>query len=220
MPAAIPADSVGLVDTHTFACSDAFVLQCGETLPGFELKYETYGTLNADRSNAILICHALSGNQHDAGYNSMEDAKPGWWDSCIGPGKPIDTDQFYVICLNNLGGCHGSTGPLTTNPATGEPYGPDFPTVVVRDWVNSQALLANHLGIETFAAVIGGSLGGMQAMQWAIDYPERVFAAVVIAAAAKLSAQNIAYNEIARQAIAADVNFLEGHYSEQHFVPD
>ena len=220
MPAAIPADSVGLVDTHTFACSDAFVLQCGETLPGFELKYETYGTLNADRSNAILICHALSGNQHAAGYNSMEDAKPGWWDSCIGPGKPIDTDQFYVICLNNLGGCHGSTGPLTTNPATGEPYGPDFPTVVVRDWVNSQALLANHLGIKKFAAVIGGSLGGMQAMQWAIDYPERVFAAVVIAAAAKLSAQNIAFNEIARQAIAADVNFLEGRYSQRHLVPE
>lgn len=219
MPAEIPVDSIGLVEAQTFTHGEAFALQCGESLPGFELRYETYGTLNSARSNAILICHALSGNHHAAGYNSMDDAKPGWWDTCIGPGKPIDTEMFFVISLNNLGGCNGSTGPLTINPMTGTPYGPDFPTVVVRDWVNSQVLLAEHLGIEKFAAVIGGSLGGMQAMQWAIDYPHRVHAAVVIAAAAKLSAQNIAFNEIARQAIASDANFLDGRYGQGQF-PD
>jgi len=219
MPTQIPADSVGLVETRTFTYSEAFALQCGESLPGFELKYETYGTLNEDHSNAVLICHALSGNHHAAGYSSAEDVKPGWWESCIGPGKPIDTDLFFVVSLNNLGGCNGSTGPLTNHPTTGEPYGPDFPTVVVRDWVNSQRLLAEHLGINKFAAVIGGSLGGMQAMQWAIDYPDRVHAAVVIAAAAKLSAQNIAFNEIARQAIASDVNFLGGRYRNEQ-IPE
>jgi len=220
MPSEIPADSVGLVDTQTFTYTKGFVLQCGETLHGFELKYETYGTLNPDASNAILICHALSGNHHAAGYNSPDDNKPGWWESCIGPDKPIDTKLFFVVSLNNLGGCDGSTGPLSPNPATGEVYGPDFPTVVVRDWVNSQALLADHLGIHRFAAVIGGSLGGMQAMQWAIDYPQRVFAAVVIAAAAKLSAQNIAFNEIARQAIASDANFFDGRYATRQVVPE
>ncbi len=214
MPAEIPANSVGLVATQTFTHRKPFLLQCGVSLPGFKLCYETYGTLNAARSNAVLICHALSGHHHAAGFNSMDDAKPGWWDTCIGPGKPIDTNHFFVVSLNNLGGCNGSTGPLSVNPASGAAYGPDFPTVVVRDWVNSQVLLAEHLGVETFAAVIGGSLGGMQAIQWAIDFPDRVHAAVVIAAAAKLSAQNIAFNEIARQAIASDANFLDGRYSD------
>jgi homoserine O-acetyltransferase/O-succinyltransferase len=220
MPVNSPADSVGLVAPQTYQHTSAFTLRCGVTLPGFELTYETYGQLNPQKSNAILICHALSGNHHAAGFHHADDAKPGWWDSCIGPGKPIDTNLFYVISLNNLGGCHGSTGPLAINPETGTPYGPDFPTVVVSDWVASQALLADALGIETFAAIIGGSLGGMQAMQWAIDYPERVHAALVIASAAKLSAQNIAFNEIARQAIASDPNFRAGHYTDAQLIPE
>lgn len=220
MRANFPADSVGVVTPQIYQHSSPFLLQCGETLPGFELVYETYGTLNAERSNAVLICHALSGNHHAAGFHDSQETKPGWWDSCIGPGKPIDTNLFFVVSLNNLGGCHGSTGPLSINPRTKKAYGPDFPTVVVGDWVASQALLADALGIQRFAAVIGGSLGGMQAMQWAIDFPDRVYAAVVIASAAKLSAQNIAFNEIARQAIASDPNFLAGRYSEAQLVPE
>ena len=176
-----PVDSVGIVAPDVFRHEAPFELQCGTVLEHFELIYETYGALNATRSNAVLICHALSGNHHAAGYTHVDDRKPGWWDSCIGPGKAIDTDQFYVISANNLGGCHGSTGPLSLSPTTGKPYGADFPTVVVKDWVDSQALLADALGIQKFAAIIGGSLGGMQAMQWAMSYPERVHAAVVIA---------------------------------------
>lgn len=214
------AASVGIVTPSTFAHPDDFLLKCGTTLPGFELIYETYGQLNATGSNAVLICHALSGNHHAAGVYSEEDAKPGWWDACIGPGKPIDTSRFFVVSLNNLGGCHGSTGPLTVNPATGEPWGPDFPTVTVSDWVRSQMLLADHLGIERFAAVVGGSLGGMQAMQWAIDAPERLGSAVLIASAARLSAQNIAFNEIARQAILSDPQFHDGHYRSHGANPD
>ncbi|MFW6094342.1 MAG: homoserine O-succinyltransferase MetX [Pseudomonadota bacterium] len=220
MPDTLPADSVGLVTPETFAYEGAFPLQCGDSLAGFELVYETYGRLNADRSNAVLVCHALSGHHHAAGYHSMEDAKPGWWETCVGPGKPIDTERFFVVCPNNLGGCHGSTGPLSEDPRTGRPYGPDFPTVTVRDWVRSQALLAEHLGIERFAAVIGGSLGGMQAMRWAIDYPDRLRAAVLIAAASRLSAQNIAFNEIARQAIMSDPEFHDGHYRDLGKNPD
>jgi homoserine O-acetyltransferase len=220
MPVQIPDDSVGLVSSEKFHSTVPFTLQCGTTLPSFELVYETYGDLNSAKSNAILICHALSGHHHAAGYSSSEDTKPGWWDACIGPGKPIDTRLFCVVSLNNLGGCHGSTGPLSINPETNKPYGPDFPTVVVSDWVTSQVQLADHLGIKKFAAIIGGSLGGMQAMQWAIDYPERVHAAVVIAAAAKLSAQNIAFNEIARQAITSDPNYFDGHYIQQQSTPD
>ena len=183
------------------------VLQCETTLPGFELTYETYGELNAARSNAILVCHALSGDHHAAGFHAPEDAKPGWWDACIGPGKPIDTRKFFVVSLNNLGGCNGSTGPVAINPTTGKPWGATFPAVTVKDWVHTQAMLADTLGIQRFAAVIGGSLGGMQALQWAIDYPERIAHAVVIAATPKLSAQNIAFNEIARQAIQSDPDF-------------
>ncbi len=212
--------SVGIVEPRTFVHGDDFLLKCGTTLSGFELVYETYGTLNDAASNAVLVCHALSGDHHAAGRHNAEDTKPGWWDACIGPGKPIDTDRFFVVSPNNLGGCHGSTGPLTENPATNEPWGPDFPTVTVSDWVRSQRLLADHLGIERFAAVIGGSLGGMQAMQWSIDAPDRLGAAVLVASAARLSAQNIAFNEIARQAILSDPEFHDGHYRARGSNPD
>lgn len=215
----IPADSIGLVTPETIRFDRPLALDCGRSLPGYELVYETYGTLNASRSNAILICHALSGDHHAAGYHSMDDPKPGWWETCIGPGKPIDTNHFHVVSLNNLGGCKGSTGPIAANPDTGKPYGPDFPIVTVRDWVNSQARLADELEIEQWAAVIGGSLGGMQALQWAIDYPDRLRHAVVIAAASKLSAQNIGFNEVARQAILSDPDFHKGHYYEHHVIP-
>jgi homoserine O-acetyltransferase/O-succinyltransferase len=205
--AGLPADSVGLVTPRRVPIAQPLTLDCGRTLPHHELMIETYGRLNAARSNAVLICHALSGDHHAAGYHDAHDRKPGWWDSCIGPGKPIDTNRFHVVCLNNLGGCQGSTGPNTINPDTGRPWGPDFPLLTVRDWVRSQALLADTLGIRRWAAVIGGSLGGMQVMQWAIDLPERIAHALVIAAAPKLSAQNIAFNEIARQAILSDPDY-------------
>ncbi len=220
MSDALPSDSVGLVTPAVFTCAQPLELQCGAVLPEFELVYETYGTLNGDRSNAVLICHALSGHHHAAGFHSSDERKPGWWDTCIGPGKPIDTDRFFVVCPNNLGGCHGSTGPLSTNPESGQPYGPDFPAVTVRDWVRSQRRLADHLGIGQFAAVIGGSLGGMQAMQWSIEYPKRLRAALLIACASRLSAQNIAFNEIARQAIFSDPQFHDGHYRKNGTNPD
>lgn len=213
-------DSVGVISPKVYQHDAPLLLQCGITLPAYELAYETYGQLNSACSNAILVCHALSGHHHAAGFHSEDDRKPGWWDNCIGPGKPIDTDRFFVVSLNNLGGCHGSTGPRATDPNTGLAYGPEFPTVHVRDWVASQAHLADHLGIHQFAAVIGGSLGGMQAMQWTIDFPDRVRAALVIASAARLSAQNIAFNEIARQAITSDPNFFDGRYTEKESNPD
>ena len=178
-----------------------------------------YGELNAQRSNAVLICHALSGNHHAAGYHSPDDKKAGWWDECIGPGKPIDTNRFFVVCLNNLGGCHGSTGPSSINPATGKPWGPDFPPMRTRDWVHSQARLADYLGIECWAAVIGGSLGGMQAMRWSLEFPQRIRHCIVIAAALKLSAQNLAFNEVARQAIESDPEFVGGNYQEHNTIP-
>ena len=181
MPTAFPQDSVGLVSPQVFRFSEPLALACGRSLAEYELVVETYGELNAARSNAVLICHALSGHHHAAGYHSPDDRKPGWWDSCIGPGKPIDTNKFFVVSLNNLGGCNGSTGPSSTNPATGKPYGADFPVMTVEDWVHSQARLADALGIEQWAAVIGGSLGGMQAMQWTISYPERVRHCLAIA---------------------------------------
>jgi len=213
------ADSVGLVEPRVAHFDQPFTLQCRETLPRFDLTYETYGELNADKSNAVLVCHALSGDHHAAGYHAPEDAKPGWWDVCIGPGKPIDTSKFCVVALNNLGGCNGSTGPRTIDPDTGEPYGANFPTVTVKDWVKSQAMLADTLGIDRFAGVVGGSLGGMQALQWAIDLPDRIEHALVIAGAAKLSAQNIAFNEIARQAIQSDPEFHDGRYYQADAVP-
>ncbi|MGQ0585764.1 MAG: homoserine O-succinyltransferase MetX [Gammaproteobacteria bacterium] len=214
-----PADSVGLVAPRRLAIERPLALDCGRTLPRHELMVETYGTLNPARSNAILVCHALSGDHHAAGYHGADDNKPGWWESCIGPGKPIDTHQFHVVALNNLGGCRGSTGPNTANPDTGKPWGPDFPIVTVRDWVRSQAMLADALGIAQWAAVIGGSLGGFQALQWAIDFPERIRHAIVIAGAPKLSAQNIAFNEIARQAILSDPEFHDGHFYAHGVVP-
>ena len=212
MPDTIPADSVGLVTPATLHFDQPLELECGRRLDAYDLVYETYGTLNAARSNAVLICHALSGHHHAAGYHSMADKRPGWWDTAIGPGKAIDTNRFFVVALNNIGGCHGSTGPSSVNPATGQPWGPDFPMVTVRDWVNSQARLADALGIHQWAVVIGGSLGGMQALQWSIDYPERVRHAAVIASAPKLSAQNIAFNEVARQSILTDPHFHGGRY--------
>ena len=212
-------DSVGLVTPRREHFPDGLTLACGRRLPEFELVYETYGELNADASNAVLICHALSGHHHAAGYHSETDARPGWWDACIGPGKPIDTSHFFVVSLNNLGGCHGSTGPLSINPDTGREYGPDFPPLRARDWVHSQAMLADRLGINCWAAVVGGSLGGMQAMRWSLEYPQRVKHCVVIAAATRLSAQNIAFNEIARQAISSDPGFHGGHYRQHDAVP-
>lgn len=219
MPTAFPEDSVGLVSPQVFRFSEPLALACGRSLAEYELVVETYGELNAARSNAVLICHALSGHHHAAGYHSPDDRKPGWWDSCIGPGKPIDTNKFFVVSLNNLGGCNGSTGPSSTNPATGKPYGADFPVMTVEDWVHSQARLADALGIEQWAAVIGGSLGGMQAMQWTISYPERVRHCLAIASAPRLSAQNIAFNEVARQAILTDPDFHGGHFLEQGVTP-
>ncbi|MCP1327401.1 homoserine O-acetyltransferase [Halomonas sp. 707D4] len=214
-----PANSVGLVTPHVAKFDTPLPLACGRELPEFELIFETYGTLNAERTNAVLICHALSGHHHAAGYHHPDDTKPGWWDAHIGPGKPIDTDRFFVVSLNNLGGCHGSTGPVSHNPATGRQWGPDFPLVTVSDWVASQARLADHLGIERFAALVGGSLGGMQVLQWTITHPERVANAVIIAATPRLSAQNIAFNEVARQAIRSDPEFHGGWYAEHDTVP-
>ncbi|HET8791665.1 MAG TPA: homoserine O-acetyltransferase [Modicisalibacter sp.] len=219
MPETLPADSVGLVTPQKAHFDDPLALACTRTLPAYDLVYETYGELNAARSNAVLICHALSGNHHAAGYHSAQERKPGWWDAHIGPGKTIDTNRFFVVSLNNLGGCHGSTGPCSINPETGRQWGPEFPVMTVADWVHSQARLADRLGIERFAAVIGGSLGGMQVLQWTLDYPERIANAVVIAATPRLSAQNIAFNEVARQAIRSDPDFHDGWYDEQGTLP-
>jgi homoserine O-acetyltransferase/O-succinyltransferase len=210
--------SVGIVTPQKIAIEQALALDCGRTLPRHELMVETYGRLNADASNALLICHALSGDHHAAGFHAG-DKKPGWWDNCIGPGKPLYTERFFVVSLNNLGGCRGSTGPNSINPDTGAPWGPDFPLLTVRDWVRSQALLADALGVRRWLAVIGGSLGGMQAMQWSIDFPERVAHVVAIAAAPRLSAQNIAFNEIARQAILSDPDFHGGRFYAHGAVP-
>ncbi len=214
-----PADSVGLVTPTSHLFEQPISLESGHTLPQYTLTYETYGELNADRSNALLICHALSGDHHAAGFHHVDDKKPGWWDSCIGPGKPFDSNKFFIVCPNNLGGCKGSTGPNTINPESGTLYGPDFPLVTVKDWVNSQHALMQHLEIEQWAAVIGGSLGGMQALQWAIDYPTQLRHALLIATAPRLSAQNIGFNEVARQAILSDPDFHGGHFYDQGTSP-
>lgn len=219
MPEELKTDSVGIVSPKCIHFDEDLALRSGKTLSGFDLMIETYGELNQDRSNAILICHALSGDHHAAGFHSESDAKPGWWDHCIGPGKAIDTNIFFVVALNNLGGCAGSSGPTSLNPETGKIYGPDFPVVTVRDWVKSQVMLSDRLGIEQWAAVVGGSLGGMQVLRWAISYPERLRHAVCIAAAPKLSAQNIAFNEVARHSIINDPNFHDGHYLEANTYP-
>ena len=204
--------SVGKVIKQIFNLPTDLLLECGQTLKNIELINETYGELNADSSNAVLICHALSGNHHAAGYYEEENERPGWWDALIGPNKPIDTNKYFVVCPNNIGGCHGSTGPSSINQETRELYGPDFPVITVKDWVNSQALLADYLNINCWHAVIGGSLGGMQALEWSRLFPDRISKSIVIAAAPKLSAQNIAFNEVARQAIITDPDFQEGRY--------
>ncbi|MFK3817568.1 homoserine O-acetyltransferase [Pseudomonas sp. NPDC089407] len=219
MSTVFPEDSVGLVVPQTARFDEPLALACGRSLASYELVYETYGTLNASASNAVLICHALSGHHHAAGFHAATDRKPGWWDSCIGPGKPIDTNRFFVVSLNNLGGCNGSTGPSSINPATGKPYGAEFPVLTVEDWVHSQARLADRLGIQQWAAIVGGSLGGMQALQWTMTYPDRVRHCVDIASAPKLSAQNIAFNEVARQAILTDPEFHGGSFQDQGVIP-
>jgi len=201
-----------VVEPKLFECTEPLELESRGRLDGYTLVYETYGELNADRSNAILICHALSSDHHAAGVYAGVEKSTGWWDSMIGPGKAIDTNRFFVVSSNNLGGCSGSTGPASINPENGQPFGPDFPIVTVRDWVASQARLSDELGIEQWAAVVGGSLGGMQVLQWSIDYPERIRHALVIASAAKLTAQNIGFNDVARQAIRTDPDFHDGNY--------
>ena len=197
----------------------ALPLQSGASIRGYSLSYETYGTLNADKSNAVLICHALNASHHVAGVYADQPQNVGWWDNMIGPGKPLDTDRFFVIGVNNLGSCFGSTGPMHTHPDTGRVYGADFPVVTVEDWVNAQARLLDALGIEQLAAVMGGSLGGMQALSWTLQYPERVKHAVVVASAPNLNAENIAFNEVARRAIVTDPDFHNGHFYAQGVVP-
>ena len=204
---------------QTLHFPDALPLQSGATLRAFDLAYETYGTLNADRSNAVLVCHALNASHHVAGVYPGQDKSEGWWDNMIGPGKPVDTDRFFVIGVNNLGSCFGSTGPMHTHPDTGEVYGADFPVVTVEDWVNAQARLLDRLGIQQLAAVLGGSLGGMQALSWTLQYPDRVCHAVVVASAPNLTAENIAFNEVARRAIVTDPDFHGGHFYRHGVIP-
>ena len=211
--------SVGQVAPQRAGFLEPLILKAGKTLASYELVYETYGTLNADRSNAVLVCHALSGSHHVAGLYGDDPKTVGWWDNMIGPGKAVDTDRFFVIGVNNLGGCHGSTGPGSIDRAKGQPYGAGFPLVTVEDWVVSQARLMDRLGIEQLAAAMGGSLGGMQAMQWTLSYPARIRHAIVIAAAARLSTQNIAFNDVARQAIVSDPDFHGGNFYAMKTVP-
>ncbi len=203
---------------------EPLLLQSGKSIRAYDLTYETYGTLNADKSNAVLVCHALNASHHVAGVYANADAKvqaksAGWWDNMIGPGKPVDTNHFFVIGVNNLGSCFGSTGPMHVNPDTQHVYGADFPVVTVEDWVNAQALLMDKLGIKTLAALMGGSLGGMQALSWTLQYPNRVRHAIVVASAPNLTAENIAFNEVARRAIVTDPDFHEGHFYQHSVVP-
>ena len=211
-------NSVGLVTAEKVLIDTPLTLACGTVLPSHELMVETYGCLNTDKSNAILICHALSGHHHAAGFYEGDD-KPGWWDDYIGPGKPMDSNRFFIVSLNNIGSCFGSTGPISTNPATGEAWGAQFPPLRARDWVESQKLLMEKLGIDRWAAVIGGSLGGMQAMRWSLEHPDKVANSIVIASSMRLSAQNIAFNEIARRAIKSDPQFFNGDYLKQGAAP-
>ena len=194
-------------------------LRSGASVHGYDLAYEPYGTLNADKSNAVLICHALNASHHVAGVYAGQDKSEGWWDTMIGPGKPVDTDRFFVIGVNNLGSCFGSTGPMHRNPDTGRIWGADFPVVTVEDWVNAQARLLDQLGIVQLAAVMGGCLGGMQALSWTLQHPQRVRHAAVIASAPNLTAENIAFNEVARRAIVTDPDFHGGHFYEHGVVP-
>jgi homoserine O-acetyltransferase len=211
--------SVGAATARKAQVDQPIRLRGGAELPFFEIAYETYGTLNEARSNAVLVCHALNASHHVAGYYADAPDNIGWWDNLVGPGKPLDTRRFFVVGNNYIGSCFGSTGPASINPATGKPWGADFPVVTVEDWVEAQRRLADHLGIERFAAVIGGSIGAMQALQWTLSYPERIRHSIVIAAAAKLTPQNIAFNEVARQAIMTDPDFHGGHYYDKGVVP-
>ena len=211
--------SVGAATAQNASFNEPLRLRGGAELPSFDIAYETYGRLNEARTNAVLVCHALNASHHVAGYYEQDRKNIGWWDNLVGPGKPLDTNRFFVVGSNYIGSCFGSTGPASINPATGKPWGADFPVVTVEDWVEAQARLADRLGIERFAAVIGGSLGAMQALQWSLSYPERVRHSIVIAAAAKLTPQNIAFNEVARQAIMTDPDFHGGHYYEKGAVP-
>jgi len=204
---------------QTMHFANALSLQSGASLRDYHLAYETYGTLNADKSNAVLICHALNASHHVAGVYEGQDKSDGWWDNMIGPGKPVDTNHFFVIGVNNLGSCFGSTGPMHIHPDTGKVYGADFPVVTVEDWVNAQALLLDALGIHQLAAVMGGSLGGMQALSWTLQHPDRVRHAVVVASAPNLTAENIAFNEVARRAIVTDPDFHEGHFYAHGVIP-
>lgn len=211
------SDSVGIVETKyfTFAEDSPMELECGRTLGPVTLAYETYGELSPAKDNAILIVHALSGDAHAAGYNSPDDKKPGWWDIMIGPGKPFDTNEYFIICSNILGGCKGSTGPSSINPETGKPFGLTFPMITIKDMVNAQKALVDYLGLERLLCVAGGSMGGMQTLQWVVSYPEMVRLAIPIATTARLSAQAIAFDEVGRQAIMADPNWLKGEYYGQ-----
>ncbi|WP_353152743.1 homoserine O-acetyltransferase [Herminiimonas fonticola] len=211
--------SLGIVAPQSMFFSTPLPLQSGAEITDYTLVYETYGTLNADHSNAVLVCHALNASHHVAGSYSEDASTKGWWDNMVGPGKPLDTDRFFVIGVNNLGSCFGSTGPMHANPATGKPYGAHFPVVTVEDWVQSQARLADALGIQQFAAVMGGSLGGMQALAWSILFPERLRHCVVVASTPKLTAQNIAFDDVARQAILTDPDYHGGDYYAHGVVP-
>jgi homoserine O-acetyltransferase len=214
-------NSIGVVSPQVMHFAAPLPLQSGASIADYRLMYETYGELNASRSNAVLVCHALNASHHVAGVHELQDGKKniGWWDNMVGPGKPLDTDKFFVIGVNNLGSCFGSTGPMHINAATGKPYGASFPVVTVEDWVHAQARLADELGIAQFAAVMGGSLGGMQAMAWSMLYPQRVRHCVVVASTPKLSAQNIAFNDVARQAILTDPDYHGGDYYAHGVVP-
>ncbi|HTQ77127.1 MAG TPA: homoserine O-acetyltransferase [Burkholderiales bacterium] len=219
MSQTLDPSSVGAVAAKRARFAEPLRLKSGAVLPEFELAYETYGELNAERSNAVLVCHALNASHHVAGFYADQPDNVGWWDNMVGPGKPLDTGRFFVVGSNYIGSCFGSTGPASVNPATGRPWGADFPVVTVEDWVAAQARLADRLGIQRFAAVMGGSLGAMQALQWALDYPERVRHSIVIACTPRLSAQNIGFNEVARQAIMTDPDFHGGHYYDKGVVP-
>jgi len=208
-----------IVSPQSMSFAEPLALQSGASIRGYTLAYETYGRLNAGKSNAVLICHALNASHHVAGVYAGQERSEGWWDTMIGPGKPVDTERFFVIGVNNLGSCFGSTGPMHVNPDTGRVYGADFPVVTVEDWVNAQALLLDALGIDTLAAVMGGSLGGMQALSWTLQYPARVRNAVVVASAPNLNAENIAFNEVARRAIVTDPDFHGGHFYARGVVP-
>lgn len=211
--------SVGIVAPQPMHFAEPLRLASGASIGDYTLMVETYGELNADRSNAVLVCHALNASHHVAGVYADQPKNVGWWDNMIGPGKPVDTSRFFVVGVNNLGSCFGSTGPMSMNPATGKPYGASFPVVTVEDWVNAQARVADALGIERWAAVMGGSLGGMQALSWTIQYPERIAHCVAIATTPKLTAQNIAFNEVARTAIRSDPDFHGGDYYAHGVVP-